>query len=245
MPLRRAELTDPAPQAPGYAACLTQLASRDADARRGAAIALGRHEAAAGANQAILGALAEQLQTEPDRFVRAAIFAAFGNIGGDAAARLLAPFLRMDDAGLRNGAVETLRRLGEDAVTAVDRLLRDADPDVRLLAVEVMRVWPPALALPRLDMLLAQEAHVNVMGGALDVAQTAGDASLLPALAAAQARFAGEGFVAFAIAEAMRSLAPRPGARPAQTRSAAAISRRAVKPGTKKPTANQPRKPGP
>jgi hypothetical protein len=158
---------------------------------------------------------------------------------------LLAAFLRMDDAGLRNGAVETLRRLGEDAVTAVDRLLRDADPDVRLLAVEVMRVWPPALALPRLDMLLAQEAHVNVMGGALDVAQTAGDASLLPALAAAQARFAGEGFVAFAIAEAMRSLAPRPGARPAQTRSAAAISRRAVKPGTKKPTANQPRKPGP
>ena len=236
MPLRRAELPmDPAPQPQGYAAYLSQLARGDADARHGAAIALGRHETEEGADQAILVALAEQLQTEQDRFVREAVFAAFGNIGGEAAAMLLAPFLRMDDAGLRNGAVETLRILRDDAVTAVDRLLQDADPDVRLLAVEVMRVWPPALAMRRLVLLLAQETHVNVMGGVLDVAQTAGDATLLPALTAAQARFAGEGFVAFAIAEAIHTLAPRQ----------AEISGRAEKPQAKKPLAKKRRKPGP
>lgn len=242
MPLRRAELpTDPAPLSLGYAAYLTQLARGDADARHGAAIALGRHETEEGADHVILAALAEQLQTEQDRLVREAVFAAFGNIGGESAAMLLAPFLRLDDAGLRNGAVETLRRLGNDAVTAVDRLLQDADPDVRLLAVEVMRVWPPALAMQRLDLLLAHEAHVNVMGGVLDVAQTVGDARLLPALTAAQARFAGEGFVAFAIAEGIRTLALRP----AEAPPSAEYSQRAGKPRIKKPLAKKPRKPGP
>lgn len=236
MPLRRAELpVEPAPPAVGFAFYLAQLDSEAADARRGAAIALGHHEAEDGADQRILAALAAHLLTEPDRFVREAIFTAFANIGGGDAACLLGPFLRADDAGLRNGAAETLRRLHDDAVPVVDRLLQDADADVRALAIEAMRGWPPELAAPRLHALLTRETHVNVMGAALDVAATAGDATLLPALAAAQARFAGEGFVAFAIAEAINTLAARPAAPSPRPGGAEA----------KKPAAKKPRKTGP
>jgi len=238
MPLRRAELpVEAAPQAFGIGFHLVQLRGAAADARRGAAIALGHPAAAEGAEQTVLAALAEHLLTEPDRYVREAIFAAFGNIGGGAAAGMLGPFLRVDDAGLRNGAVETLRVLREDAVAVVDGLLRDADAEVRFLAVEAIRGWPPELAVPRLRALLDREHHVNVMGAALDVAAAAGDATLLPALTAAQARFAGEAFVEFAIAEAINALAARPNAaRPTAARAPKAAGKRAVK---------KPRKSGP
>jgi HEAT repeat protein len=240
MPLRRAELpVQPAPPTAGFAFHLAELDSEDADARRGAAIALGQHAAEHGAEPSILAAFAAQLQTEPDRAVREAVFTALVTIGGGDAAALLGPLLRAEDAGLRNGAVETLRRLRDDAVPVVDRLLQDADGDVRYLTIEALRGWPPELAVPRLQALLTAETHVNVMGAALDVAAAAGDARLLPALATAQARFAGEGFVEFAIAEAIHTLA----ARPAESPPAAPASR--GKPARKKPAAKNPRKTAP
>lgn len=234
MPLKRAELAvETAPVAVGFQVYLAELASANADTRRRAANALGHHEAQAAADRKILDALAAQLDGERDVLVREAIFAAIGMIGGAAAACALAPLVRLDDAALRNGALETLKHLQSDAVEAVNGLLADADADVRLLTVEVMRSWPPAVAMPRLRALLAGETHVNVMGAVLDVAAAVGDASLLPALGACQARFAGEGFIEFALAEAMKSLAPR-----------AAQPEKHAGPTRKKPAAAKPRKAG-
>jgi HEAT repeat protein len=242
VPLFRAGPAAPAPPDCGFTGHLDELLSPDADTRRRAANALGHHEAQEGADQTILAALTRRVRDEPDAGVREAIFTALSNIGGAAAAALVAPLVRLDDAALRNGALEALKRLREDAVAAVDGLLADADADVRLLAVEVMRDWPPAPATARLRAMLSQEAHVNVMGAVLDVAAAAGDAALVPALAAAQARFAGDEFIAFAITLAMNALESRP-ATPASP--AAPASRRDGKPGPKKTPAKKPSKAGP
>lgn len=210
MPLIRADAAGaPAPPPADSEFLVTALTSQDAGARRRAAHELGGLAAQAGAEAKIIEALATQLQTENNTAVREAIFAALGQIGGAHAAALLAPLLRLEDAGLRNGALETLKRLADAAVSAVDPLLADQDADVRLLAVEVMRGWKPDRAVPRLAAILASEQQVNVVGAAVDVALQAGDASLLPALVACAARFAGAGYVEFAIAMAVQALTDR------------------------------------
>jgi HEAT repeat protein len=211
MPLRRAEIASD-PPAPGGDAVLylAQLAHPEADARRLAASALGRPGLPGCASAPIAAALAEALHVEANASVREAMFAALGGIGGAAAAALLTPFLRLDDAALRNGALETLKRLRDDAVAATDALLHDSDADVRLLAIEIMRGWPAALATPRLRALLETEKHVNVVGIALDVAAEVADAGLLASIGACRSRFVGHDFIGFAAGVAMDAVAARP-----------------------------------
>ena len=171
---------------------LERLAGNDADERRRAARLLSRDPGTA-------SALAACLQSEPDAGVREALFGGLVDIGGPAAAEFIAPFLRSADAGIRGEAIESLKRLGEQAVAALDGLLADADPDVRLLAIEVTRVWPPGLADPRLHRIIQSEPHVNVCIAAVDVATEVGTSDLLAALTCLPARFPGDAFLAFAV----------------------------------------------
>jgi HEAT repeat protein len=171
---------------------LERLGSADAPARRAAARALSGVAAAA-------PALAARLADEADPSVREALFASLVAVGGAKAATLVAPFLKSDDAGLRGGALEALQLLDADAVPVVDDLLADADADLRILVVEVLRGWPGELATPRLQRLIEGDPHVNVCGAAVDVATEVGTDALLAPLAALRARFPGEGFLAFAI----------------------------------------------
>jgi HEAT repeat protein len=199
MPLTRAAAV---PCQTPVAAAAADLRAPDADTRRRVALALGGN-----ATAETLAALVAQLQVETDDSVREALFTACGMIGGTEAASALVPFLRLEDAGLRNGALETLQHLGAAAADAVDDALNDKDKDVRQLAVDVMRAWPPEHIVPRLRRLLANEPNVNVMGAVIDLAAQRGDASLLPDLARCRARFAGDGFIGFAIDIAQEALA--------------------------------------
>jgi HEAT repeat protein len=131
--------------------------------------------------------------------VREALFSSLADIGGPGVAGLVAPLLRNDDAALRGGAVETLKRLDAAAAAVLDALLDDADPDIRLLAIEVTRSWPSARAAPRLLRILAHDAHVNVCAAAVDVATEVGDGALLAALAALPDRFPDQPFLRFAV----------------------------------------------
>jgi len=171
---------------------LDQLAGADIGKRRLAALALSADRDAA-------PALAASLEIELEPGVRDALFRSLVTIGGPPAAKLVQRLLRSDDAGLRGGAIEALKRLGEDAVPVLDILLDDPDSDVRLLAIEVTRAWPSALAMPRLLNIIEQDPHVNVCSAAVDVATEVGTGDLLPALAALRARFADNPFLVFAI----------------------------------------------
>jgi HEAT repeat protein len=169
-----------------------QLASPDAGIRRRAARALAADPGAA-------NALAECLATETDPGVRNALFGSLTAIGGPRAASLVGPYVRSEDAALRGGAIDALKRLHEAAVSTVDALLNDPDPDLRLLAIEVTRVWPSERAAPRLQRIFEQDPHVNVCAAAVDVAAEAGAPELLPALTALRKRFADETFLLFAV----------------------------------------------
>ena len=199
MPLIRAAAPEPTPAPPAQDAQLVELAAGDSQARRRAAQSLAVQGAQPGADAGrIAAALAAQLRAEPELSVREAILVALGTLGGHEVAALLAPLLGAADASLRNGALEALKRLHHDAVTAVDGLLADPDPDLRLLAAEVMRGWGSDMAAPRLARLLMGEAHVNVCAAALDIAAAIGEPGLMPALATCKSRFAGQGFIEFA-----------------------------------------------
>jgi HEAT repeat protein len=130
--------------------------------------------------------------------VRDALFASLADIGGPQAAEFVARSLRSEDAAIRGGAVEALKSLGDDAVDILDLLLDDGDADVRILAVEVTRVWPDATALPRLRHVLEHDPHVNACAAAVDVATEVGTIELLPALQGLRSRFPAEPFLAFA-----------------------------------------------
>jgi len=169
-----------------------QLAGADIGERRLAALALSGDRDAA-------PALAAGLENELEPGVRDALFRSLVTIGGAPAAKLVQRLLRSADAGLRSGAVEALKRLGVDAVPVLDILLDDSDSDVRLLAIEVTRAWPSALAMPRLLRIIEQDPHVNVCGAAVDVATEVGTGDLLPALAGLRLRFADDPFLVFAI----------------------------------------------
>jgi HEAT repeat protein len=143
--------------------------------------------------------IAGRLECEPDPRVRDALFGSLVDIGGPEAAESLARFLRSDDAGLRGGAIEGLKRLESDSVGVLDALMSDPDTDVRILAIEVIRAWPCELAVPRLRRVFEQEPHVNVCAAAVDVATEVGSAELLTALDGLRSRFAGEPFLVFAV----------------------------------------------
>lgn len=143
--------------------------------------------------------LASRLDKERDPGVLDALFGSLVRIGGARTAGLISGLLRSDDAGLRGGAIEALKRMRDDAVPALDALLGDNDPDTRLLAVEVTRAWPAALAVPRLRNVFENDPHVNVCGAAVDVATELGTRELLASLAGLRARFASDQFLVFAV----------------------------------------------
>jgi HEAT repeat protein len=194
MPLVRAPATPATATTPTEAAdnLRDALAAADPDARRHAARALASDVTAA-------TALAARLETETEPAVRDALFDSLVAIGGPEPARLIAPFLRSDEAALRGAAIEALKQLGEGAVPALVALLDDADPDVRLLAIEVTRVWPSERAEPLLRRVLLSDPHVNVCGAAVDVATEVATAALIPALTGLRTRFPNEPFLLFAV----------------------------------------------
>jgi HEAT repeat protein len=168
-----------------------QLGSTDARLRREAALALSGDRTAT-------HSLVARLGVETDSNVRAALFSSLVAIGGTRTATLVAIFLRSDDPGLRNGAIEALKQFYIAAAPAVDALLDEEDSDLRLLAIEVTRAWPGRLAVPRLLRVIEHEQNVNVCAAAVDVATELGTPELLGALARLRRRFADQPFLVFA-----------------------------------------------
>jgi HEAT repeat protein len=206
MPLVRASPTAPTPKPPPESrdALLQRLtATNQADRRRAA------HALAADPTAVVI--LADRLELEPDPAVRDALFAALVDIGGATAAERLAALVHLDDAALRGGAIQALKAFKPPACVALDGLLQNPDPDVRLLAIEVTRAWPAELAAPRLRRIIDSDPHVNVCAAAVDVAAELGTAELIFPLAALRLRFADNAFLGFAVDVASARIADSAG----------------------------------
>ncbi len=159
-----------------------------------------------------LPSLATALAQETDPRVREAILTGFVRIGTPASAELLLPYLQSDDAGIRTAALDALRAMPAAALPHLPTLLQHPDPDVRVLACEILREAPAEDATALLCALLDSETVSNVCGAAMDVLAEIGTPEALPTLMRCASRFRGDPFLDFAIEVAVNRVR-------AQTRS--------------------------
>jgi HEAT repeat protein len=187
--LRPVEARDYARDAKGLVA---QLGDADATVRRWAARDLASHPAAA-------AALCARLGEETDASVRAVIFSSAARLGGAVVVQSLLPLLRSEDPALRNGAIEVLAGQPDAVAPHIDRLLADADGDVRIFTVNLLGDLRHPQVPQWLARVLVHDASVNVVGAALEVLAEVGTPDSLPALHAAARRFADDAYIGFAI----------------------------------------------
>ena len=151
--------------------------------------------------------LAVHLGNEPDASVRDAILTALIALRTPAAAAGLLPYLRSEDAALRNEAIEALQAMPEAVAPYIEKMLSDRNSDVRILMINVLAALPHPLVPRWLEQVVRADQHVNVCAAAIDALAEAGDAATEPALAAVAARFPDEPFIAYAAGIAMRRIA--------------------------------------
>jgi HEAT repeat protein len=204
MPLTRATAPDRAAAASARAdqsvdALARALDATDPAARRDAARALAAHPAMA-------PLLADRVSVETDHSVRDVLLGTLAHIGSGAALRGLVQCLRSEDVSLRNAAVRTLQGMPDGVAAVIDPLLRDADVDVRLFALDVLRaVRHPAVEQWGLAVLRT-DTDANVCAVAAEVLGELGSADARESLLALPGRFPSEPYVAFAANHALTRL---------------------------------------
>ena len=143
--------------------------------------------------------LRRAMTVERDPRIREAILTSLARIGTPECAEAVLQDLRSDDSRLRAAALDALRAMPAAAAVHLPRLLHDIDPDVRLLACELVRGQPAAAAGQLLGDVLTQDREANVCAAAVEVLAETGGPDILPLLAQCAARFPGDPFLAFAI----------------------------------------------
>ena len=94
--------------------------------------------ARAACDPAAIPSLAEALAHERAPRVREGIFTALARIATPESAQIVLPYLRVDDANMRTGAMDALRAMQDACRPYLPGLLTDPDPDVRLLACDLV-----------------------------------------------------------------------------------------------------------
>jgi len=176
-----------------------ELSSADPVARRWAARDLmGCPEAS--------GALVDRLLVEPDGSVRAVILTTLSRLGDAQAVNGLVRCLRSEDAALRNEAIDAMRQLPGEVAPLMRTLLGDADPDVRIFAVNILDSLRHPDVETWLIEVIREDAHVNVCATAVDLLVEVGSRDAREALVALMARFPGEPYVQFAAGLALKRI---------------------------------------
>lgn len=151
-------------------------------------------------------ALVECLKIEPELSVREVILTTLTRLGDPTSIAGLVDCLRSEDAALRNEAVEAMKQLPDEVAPIMQGLLADLDPDVRILAVNVLE----SLCHPDVEAWLIEviekDAHVNVCATAVDLLGEVGTPAALEPLARLKARFSDEPYIQFAADLALRRI---------------------------------------
>lgn len=143
-------------------------------------------------------ALVARLAHEPEASVREVIFTTLTALGDPVAVAGMAACLRSEEAGLRREAIEALQLLPSAVAPIMSSLLHDADPDVRIFAVNVLE----SLRHPDVEAWLLEviehDPHLNVCATAVDLLGEVGSAAARAPLTRLRARFADQPYIAFA-----------------------------------------------
>ncbi|HEY8887775.1 MAG TPA: HEAT repeat domain-containing protein, partial [Gallionella sp.] len=152
------------------------------------------------------GALVSRLKIETELSVREVILTTLTRLGDQEAVAGLVDCLRSEDAALRNEVVEAMKQLPDEVAPIMQGLLVDAEPDVRIFAVNILE----SLCHPDVESWLIEvvdaDPHVNVCATAVDLLSEVGTISAVPALARLKARFSNEPYIQFAADLALRRI---------------------------------------
>ncbi|SFK84569.1 HEAT repeat domain-containing protein [Methylocapsa palsarum] len=169
--------------------------------------------ARAACDPACISSLGDALALELDARVRQAIFTALARIATPESAGVILPYMRVDDASTRTGALDALRAMPEAARPHLPGLLVDPDADVRILACDLVRDAGGADGPRWLCAMIETEPQANVCAAAVEVLGEIADAAAGPCLSRCAERFPDDPFLRFAIkvvADRVRAETPAP-----------------------------------
>lgn len=199
MALKKAKVSTGKETEKSVEALLQNLDSDDVEARRQAARGLsGRPKA--------VEALCRRATVEQDASVRETIFTAIIRAGGEAAVAGLVPMLRSDDAGLRNEAIVALKEMAQVVEPYMEKLLHDAESDVRIFAINVLEGLRHTKTPQWLREVVRHDPHINVCATAVDLLSEVGTPEMVPDIEALNERFNGNQFMGFAVKMAVRRI---------------------------------------
>ena len=177
-----------------------QLADADPSVRRWAARDLLQHPNST-------AALVARLPCEADISVREVILTSLARLGGDIAVAGLVECLRSEDAHMRNEAIEAMKALPDEVAPIMSGLLVDADPDVRIMAVNILESLRHQKVEEWLINVIDTDPVVNVCGTAVDLLGEVGSTAAHDALKRLKQRFADEPYIQFAANLALKRIA--------------------------------------
>ena len=150
--------------------------------------------------------LSRAMSGEREPRVREAILTSLARLGTPDAAEVVLAGLRSDDSQLRTASLDALRAMPTATAAHLSRLLRDTDPDVRLLACDLVRSQSAAEASRLLGEVLSLDSEANVCAAAVEVLAETGSPGLVELFKQCAARFPDDPFLAFAIRVASERL---------------------------------------
>lgn len=182
------------------AGLIEQLTDTDPAVRRWAARDLMRYPEAT-------AALVDRIQAEEELSVREVILTTLTRLGGPIAVAGLVECLRSEDAQMRNEAIMAMKALPDEVSPIMGGLLMDADPDVRIMAVNILESLRHPMVEEWLIDVIDRDQVVNVCGTAVDLLGELGSPASHEALERVKRRFADEPYIQFAADLALKRTA--------------------------------------
>jgi HEAT repeat protein len=143
-------------------------------------------------------ALVNRLQREDDVSVREVILSTLTSLADEVAVSGLVACLRSESASLRNEAIEAMKQLPDEVAPIMRGLLADADPDVRIFAVNILETLRHPEVEAWLITVIESDPHLNVCATAVDLLGEVGSAAAREPLLNLKARYADEPYIQFA-----------------------------------------------
>lgn len=179
---------------------LALLNSQQEDERRLAARSLSEYPVA-------VPALLNALSREPHIRVKCAILVSLQCIGGHRVLEGLLPFLRSENAALRNGVIEILQGMPNEIAHYIEDLLEDPDSDVRIFAIDILQTLAHPKTPQWLLKVISKDPHINVVATALDRLTEVGTPEMKDSITAVKQRFPNEPYIDFVVTLALKQLA--------------------------------------
>jgi len=152
------------------------------------------------------GALVGRLQREDDESVREVILSTLTSLGDDVAVAGLVHCLSSEDVALRNEVIEAMKQLPDEVAPIMRGLLDDANPDVRIFAVNILESLRHPEVESWLITVIDGDPQLNVCATAVDLLGEVGSAAAREPLQRLKARYADEPYIQFAADLALKRI---------------------------------------